>query len=70
MNKIIIAIVLAVSGCAAIETKLVNDAGEVRYCYQRCDSSCAWSFDGDSLAANAYNQCLNQAGLHGFHPAH
>ena len=72
MNKIIIAIGLTVSftGCAAIETKMVNDVGEVLYCYQRCDASCTWSFDGDSLAANAYNQCLNEAGLRGFHPSH
>lgn len=49
-------------GCATnVETVLVNDAGQKRYCYLSHDSSLA------RITATAeYNRCLNEAGTQGF----
>lgn len=49
-------------GCAInVETILVNDAGQKRYCYLSHDSSLA-----RVTATAEYNRCLNEAGTQGF----
>lgn len=52
---------LALAGCANNETILRNDAGQVRYCYEKHNGSLA-----SIGAVQEYNRCLNDAGTAGF----
>ena len=64
MKTILLAVgtTILLIGCATnIETILVNDAGQKRYCYLSHDSTLA-----RVTATAEYNRCLNEAGTQGF----
>lgn len=61
MKKMLYAALLLLTACANNETIMRNDAGQVRYCYEKHNGTIA-----AIGAVQEYNRCLNEAGAAGF----